>query len=381
MVKTKPITVKILFFIDGLIAGGKERRLTQLLDALGSNKDIQFELVLMSNEIHYKEVFDWNINIHYLIRDAKKDVSVFRRFYKICREYKPDIVHCWDSMTAIISVPVCKLLNIKLVNGMVVSTPVKRNIFNKQWFRAKLTFPFSDMVIGNSRAGLAAYRAPVKKSCCIYNGVDLSRFNNLKNPSSFRKEIFGEDSDNIFIAGMVAAFEERKDYKLLIEAAVTLISRHDNIRFVLVGDGVNFNKIKSIVPVPLLNKIIFLGKRSDIESIVNIFDLGILLTNTKVHGEGISNSIIEYMALLKPVIATRGGGTNEVVIDNQNGYLIDTDNSAHLVEKIETLMKNKNLVDELGKKGNQMVHEKFDIRIMTNYYINVYNKLFKEKKT
>lgn len=380
MVKTKPITVKILFFIDCLTAGGKERRLTQLMKALKLNQDIQFELVVMSNEIHYKEVLDWNINIHYLIRDTKKDVSVFSKFYKICKEYKPDIVHCWDSMTAIIAVPVCKLLNIKLVNGMVINTPVKRNIFNKHWFRAQLTFPFSSIIIGNSNAGLAAYSAPFKKSSCIYNGMDLTRFNNLEEPSFIRKEIFGDKFDNIFIVGMVAAFEERKDYKSLIKAAITLISQNDNIRFILIGDGADFNEIKSRVPVSLLSKIIFLGKRSDIESIVNIFDVGILLTNTKVHGEGISNSIIEYMALGKPVIATRGGGTNEVVIDNQNGYLIDADNNGQLIEKIETLMKHKNLMNDLGNKGYQMVQEKFDIKIMTNHYINVYNKLLKEKR-
>ena len=81
------------------------------------------------------------------------------------------------------------------------------------------------------------------------------------------------------------------------------------------------------------------------------------------------------MALGKPVIATRGGGTNEVVIDNQNGYLIDADNEDQLIEKIKALMKDKNRMNNLGKKGKQMAHEKFDLRIMTNHYTTVYHKL------
>ena len=372
--------MKILFFIDSFPAGGKERRLTELMKGIKLKTNIEFELVVMSNEIHYKEVFHLGIKIHYLIRKTKKDLFVFHKFYKICKQFNPDIVHCWDNMTAIYSIPACKLLNIKLVNGMVVDTPVKRNIFIKHWVRAKLTFRFSSLIIGNSNAGLAAYGAPGKKSYCVYNGMDLTRFDNLKEPSFMRKEIFGDESDNIFIAGMVAAFEERKDYKTLIKAAITLISYNDMIRFVLIGDGADFNEIKNRVPIPLLSKIIFLGKRSDIESLVNIFNVGILLTNTKVHGEGISNSIIEYMALGKPVIATRGGGTNEVVIDNQNGYLIDADNKDQLIEKIETLMKDRNRMDDLGRMGNQMAHEKFDLKIMTNHYLGVYNKLVKEKK-
>jgi len=148
----------------------------------------------------------------------------------------------------------------------------------------------------------------------------------------------------------------------------------------LIGDGTNFNEIKSEIPISLLNKIVFLGKRSNVESIINIFDIGILLTNSKVHGEGISNSIIEYMALSKPVIATCGGGTNEVIIDNQNGYLIDADNKDQLIEKIESLMNDKTLMNDLGKNGFQMVQEKFDLKIMTGHYITIYQKLMKEKE-
>ncbi len=348
------------------------------MKGIKSNPDIEFEIVLMNSEIHYKEVFDLNIKIHYLIRTTKKNLSVFYKFYKICNNYKPNIVHCWDSMTAVISIPACKWLNIILVNGMVVNTPVKRNVFNKQWFRAQITFPFSSAVIGNSNAGLAGYRAPGKKSFCIYNGMDLTRFINLKEPSLLRKEILGDQSDNIFIAGMVAAFEKRKDYKTLIKAAIDLTSYIDNIRFILIGDGADLKEIKESVPVSLLNKIIFLGKRTDIESIVNIFDVGILLTNSKVHGEGISNSIIEYMALSKPVIATRGGGTNEVVINSLNGYLIDAHNKDQLIEKIESLMNQKSIMLDLGKNGKQMVSEKFDLKIMTDNYTTLYHKLLKE---
>lgn len=378
MVKTKQIIVRILFFIDSLTAGGKERRLTQLMRSLQLEHDIQFELVVMSNEVHYKEVFDWGIKVHYLIRKTKKDRTVFRKFYKICKEFNPDIIHCWDSMTVVYAVPAWKLLKVKLVNGMVVDTPSKQSIFNKHWVRGRLIIPFGDILIGNSKAGLAAYGAGIKKSVCIYNGMDLGRFTNLKDTSVMRKEVLGESADDLFVAGMVAAFEERKDYKTLVKAAVALVSGNDNIRFVLVGAGVDLDEIKNSVPPLLQRKILFLGKRSDIESIVNIFDVGILLTNTKVHGEGISNSIIEYMALEKPVIATRGGGTNEVVIDNENGYLIDGHRDDQLKEKIELLMNNKNLQTELGKKGRQMVEEKFDIKIMTKQYINTYQQLLKK---
>jgi glycosyltransferase involved in cell wall biosynthesis len=373
--------MKILFLLDGLVAGGKERRCLELMKGLKLDPNVEFELVLMSKEIHYKQVFDLGINIHYIIRSTKKDISVFSKFYKICKNFKPDIVHCWDSMTAIYAVPACKLLHIQLVNGMVVDAPVKQNILNKHWLRAKLSFPFSSIVIGNSDAGLKAYKAPLKRSLCIYNGLDLNRFRNLKDSSSVLKEIFGDaENENFFIAGMVAAFADRKDYTTVIKSAIYLVSANKNIKFILVGEGETFTEIKNSVPVPLLSNIIFLGKRSDVESIVNIFDVGILLTNSKVHGEGISNSIIEYMALGKPVIASRGGGTDEVIFDQKNGYLIDPENESQLTEKIETLIKNKSLRHSLGDTGLQFIYEKFDLKIMTSNYLKVYNNLLKENK-
>ena len=111
-------------------SGGKQRRLTELMRAIKSRQDIEFELVVMNKDIHYKEIFDLGINIHYIIRKTKRDISVFFRFYKLCRNYKPDIIHCWDSMTAIYLVLICKLLHIKLVNGMVVSAPIEQDTLN-----------------------------------------------------------------------------------------------------------------------------------------------------------------------------------------------------------------------------------------------------------
>src|SRR6476619_2479108 len=279
MAKTNS-TMKILFFIEGMTAGGKERRLTELMKALKLKPDLQFELVVMTKDIHYKEIFNLYIKIHYLIRKGKKDMSIFQKFYKICRSYKPDVVHCWDSMTAVYSAPICKLLHIKFVNGMVVDTPMPQDMSNVHWRRARLTFQFSNIIIGNSKAGLLGYNAPTRKSTCIHNGMDLRRFEKLKDSSLVIKEIFGTNSRDILVAGMVAQFDlERKDYMTLIQAAKSLISSNETLRFILVGEGPDFGKIKDSTPDLLRDKVTFTGKRSDVESIVNIFDIGILLTN------------------------------------------------------------------------------------------------------
>jgi glycosyltransferase involved in cell wall biosynthesis len=372
--------MRILFFINSLFLGGKERRLTELMKALILLPEIEFELVLMNNEIHYKEVFKLGIKIHHITRKTKKDPTVLIKLSELCKQFKPDIVHCWDSMTAIYSVPICLIHRIKLVNGMVVDTPVKKNIFNKHWLRARLTFPFSNVIVGNSNAGLIAYKAPRRKSLCIYNGMDLKRFEKIKEANLIKEELIGKDANPKIVIGMVASFSKHKDYNTLINAAITLTSANNEILFILVGDGDTFDDMKLKVPVPLLDRILLIGNRNDVESIVNIFDIAILLTNSKNHGEGISNSIIEYMALSKPVIATRGGGTDELIVNGQNGLLINYGDSIMLMKFIEDLIQNSAMRENLGANGRQTIINKFDIRIMTDKYISLYNSLLSKNK-
>ena len=182
----------------------------------------------MSHDIHYKEILDLGINIHYITRKTKKDISVFYRFYKLCRNYRPDIVHCWDSMTAVYSVPTCKLLHIKLVNGMVINSPVRQNVFNKHWLRAKFTFPFSDIIVGNSKAGLIAYQSSQGKSIVIHNGFNFDRTENL-----ICKEIIKDqlNTGTNYLIGMVATFSENKDYKTYFKAAQLLLHKRKDIDF------------------------------------------------------------------------------------------------------------------------------------------------------
>lgn len=69
--------MKILYIIESLSAGGKERRLVELIKGLKDHSDFQCELAVMSNDIHYEYVFKQNIRIHYLIRKWKKDPEIF----------------------------------------------------------------------------------------------------------------------------------------------------------------------------------------------------------------------------------------------------------------------------------------------------------------
>jgi glycosyltransferase involved in cell wall biosynthesis len=360
--------LKVLYFIDTLGSGGKERRLFELLKALKSKQGIEFELVVMSNDIHYREIFNLGIIIHKVLRKTTKNITVFRRLYLLLKNYKPDIVHCWDGVTAVYAAPVCKLLDCRLVNGMITNCPLRRNILHKNWLRARFTFPFSDVILSNSKAGLKAYKAPNNKSVVIYNGFNFERTQKLTDKEVIRKEL---NITTNFIVGMVANFRTHKDYPTYYNAAQLLLEKRRDVTFLAIGANTDSPASRNLIEEKNIVNFRLLGTKSDVESLINIMDICVLST----FSEGISNSILEYMALGKPVIATKGGGTREIVTDGVTGLILAHSSPVELAGKIEILLNDPELRGKMGLKGRERVENEFSIHQMAEKYINIYKGL------
>lgn len=358
--------MKILFIIDTLGAGGKERRLTELLKALKSWSDFECELVVMSRDIHYKEIFDLGINIRFITRKIRKDLALFYRLFKLCRNYRPGIVHCWDSMSAVYMAPACRLLKIKLVNGMVIDSPVRQNIFNKHWLRARLTFPLSDVIVGNSGAGLKAYKAPGRKSVVIHNGFNFERLDTIIAPEIVREQLAIETP---LVVGMVASFSKYKDYHTFFKSAQLILRNRTDITFLAVGSGTDSDECLKLIEQQYLSHFRLLGKKTHIESFVSAMDICVLSTFT----EGISNSVLEYMALGKPVVATSGGGTGELITDRETGFLVRPSDPDELAGMIGLLLDDRNLRDETGLKAKKRIEDYFSMDQMIRKYMDLYN--------
>jgi glycosyltransferase involved in cell wall biosynthesis len=112
-----------------------------------------------------------------------------------------------------------------------------------------------------------------------------------------------------------------------------------------------------------------------VESIINCFDVAVLAT----FEEGISNSIIEYMALQKPVIATNGGGTCELVKDGITGYLVREGDIYELAEKIEFLLNHPDVGLKMGAEGKMRIIEEFNFEKMVHGFKDEYEEILKVK--
>ncbi|MFT6320620.1 MAG: glycosyltransferase involved in cell wall biosynthesis [Granulosicoccus sp.] len=370
--------MKILMLIDSLVKGGRERRLIKLLKFFSASPDIEVGLVIFSKKVEYEEIYDLDVKLHFLERKPAKDPRVFSRFYKICKSERPDIIHSWGTMPSVYAIPAVKLLGIKFLNANIADAPLKMSIWDERYFRAHLTFPFSDMIVGNSNAGLKSYGAPLRKSQSVYNGFDFKRVANLEDKDKVRRQF------NILpgkVVGMVGGFFDRKDFDTFVEAACLYLRESQDTTFMAIGDGPNLARCEAKVPDEFKDRILFPSMVHGVESLANVFDIGVLCTNTKVHGEGIFNSILEYMVLEKPVVATKGGGTDEIVVNSETGYLIEPFDPKLLVSKITRLLDDPAMAEEFGRNGKKRVYAKFSLPRMEQDYLKIYRKLLPLNKT
>lgn len=358
--------------IWGLGGGGKERRLIQLVNGLYASGGYEQTLVSMSAINDYKGKFEDNVD--YIVIGEGSKWERCQALMKVIKEKRPDIVHLWDNTPAwVLFLPYLKLrYRFKYVAGFVTEAhPEKR--FSFQSFTTQFAFSCADAIVSNSKACLASKRANPKKSHVIYNGFDFARFD----APGFDRNDYRESLDikaGQFVATMVARFTPNKDYKMLVEVAEKL-KDIKNIVFLAIGKGETLEQTRLLCKEKGVDNIKFLGFRSDVEKILMCSDAGLLFTNDKVHAEGISNSILESMAAGLPVIATDGGGTPEIIDNNQSGFIVAPADSEAAASKLRLLYNNDCFRKQIGDNAKTRIQNHFTLDSMTKKYIDFYNSL------
>jgi len=126
----------------------------------------------------------------------------------------------------------------------------------------------------------------------------------------------------------------------------------------------------------LQDTVFFLGFRDDPEFLLNNFDIFLLPSTT----EGFSISTIEAMACMKPVIATRSGGPEEIITYNQTGVLITPGEPGAIVEALLGLLENRQKMKQLANAAFKEVRNKFSNDILVKKYEELYRIVMYTKK-
>ena len=358
--------MKVVYVIDSLRPGGKERQSVALLKGLVAQGHT-VEVVTMGEERFFApELEQHNIRIHYVLRQSKADLRPWFTMSRILRDFRPDVVHttCW--MTSFFSLPACRRHSVPLVNGSI------RNSFDGggiKWKIERLLLRLAEARIANSRAGFHSrgFDPEGAGNFVVYNGFDGGRLRNLD--VALIDEIHRRAAGRK-IVGMVAQFKNDKDYPAFLAAARRILARRDDVVFVTVGDGINLEPLKQTC-ADYGDRIIFLGRSSRVESIVSCFYLGVLATFT----EGISNAIMEYMAAGKAVVATDGGGTAELVVDGVTGRLVPPRDVDALEQAIVDYLNSPERSLACGELGRARINKAFDYESLIHQTTAIYRRV------
>ncbi|MFR7994696.1 MAG: glycosyltransferase family 4 protein [Clostridium sp.] len=231
----------------------------------------------------------------------------------------------------------------------------------------KIMAKFTDVTININKEDYEITKEKLKhKKCYLLNGVglDLDKYKKLssKEIQEKRKEFGIKDKD--FVVLMIAEINKNKNHIQLINAMDILKDKYPNIKVLCIGDGTLKESLeKQIILRNLQNNIFMLGYRLDVNKLINISDIGMLLSRR----EGLPRNIMEFMACGRKVIATDIRGCRDLICDETIGTLVNVDDYESTAKAIEKYYILNDKSFEVSKEIR-----KYDIESINSELLKIY---------
>lgn len=298
------------------------------------------------------------------------DLASSFKIARFARRQKIDVIHCHDSHSHSLGLLSKYFYNKPaLITTRRVLFKIQKNFLSKK----KYSSDKLDRIVCVSEAiknVMLSDGIKESKLSVINDGIDLSKFNNSSKDKLIHE--YGITPKSIII-GTIAAFTQEKDYPNLLSAAKIVIENTPQCIFMALGEGDDLEKIQKLaVQYGISENFVFTGFKNNVGDYLKLFDIFVL--NSK--SEGLGSSILDAMAVGLPIVATNVGGIPEIVDDRFNGLLVESGNPESLAKAINILVNDQNYLQQLGANSLVKVRD-FDIDIIVNKYIDLYNSLQK----
>ena len=203
----------------------------------------------------------------------------------------------------------------------------------------------------------------------IHSGIDPGRFS-ADRGDYLRDEFNIGNHEKIVIN--VAHLAGHKGQKYLVQAIPRVVEKIPDVRFFIIGKGELMTDLKQrAAALGLTNELVFTGFRDDVGAFYNLADLFVMSSVQ----EGLGTSIMDALAVGKPVVATRSGGIPEIISDGQSGRLVESANPSALANGIIELLQQPDLARKMAAQGQEVVRRRFSIDAMVDQYVQVYERI------
>jgi glycosyltransferase involved in cell wall biosynthesis len=197
---------------------------------------------------------------------------------------------------------------------------------------------------------------PKVKLIVIYNGIPEPKLVKSSVANNLKKDLsIPQDAP---VIGSVASLVPHKGHKYLLNA----FTKVDNAYLLLIGDGFLRKELENKASkLNITNRVIFAGSKLDITLYMQLMDIVVLPSSER---EGLGISLIEAMALSKPVVATNIGGIPEVVDDSRTGILVIPRDGDALANAINKLLQSPDITHRMGLEGRDKYAKMFTLSHM-----------------
>lgn len=215
----------------------------------------------------------------------------------------------------------------------------------------------------------------------IYNGVDMQRYDHQEGCCTLREE-YGIP-EGAPIVGVIARLEPEKGHPTLLEAWTRVLASVPDAHLLVVGEGSRREALEEqAASLGLLGtepskprselgrRVIFTGRRDDVPGVTAALDVAVLPSYREAQGL----SILEAMALSRPVVASAVGGIPEMIEDGRSGLLVPPHDRDALARAVSRLLLDHPYADMLGRAGRVLVHERFCLELMVRAVESIYDE-------
>ena len=217
------------------------------------------------------------------------------------------------------------------------------------------------------------WRVPAEKIAVVENGVETDLFapQPRETDQALRRELAAEGK---FLASYIGTMGNAHGLETLLDAAAKLQHQNPDVLFLLVGEGAEKERIKSLAQGRGLANLRFLGQqpREKIPAFISASDAClVLLKKTDVFKTVIPTKMLEFMSCARPVILGVDGQARQIVEEAGAGVVIEPENSAALVQAINQLAANRELGATLGQKGREHILQNFSRDRTAEKYVQI----------
>lgn len=298
------------------------------------------------------------------------------RFVRHLKDEKIEIVQTHDFYSNIFGMIGAKFAGVPIKIAAKRETGMRSS---GQLFIERRAFDLANAVVANSekvRDYLTAAGVPDAKLEVIYNGIDISRFIEVGEDRDQTLSELGLPPGYRFVTIVANLRSPVKDHAMFLKAASLVAENIVDAGFVIAGEGELVDEIKQMATdLGVGDRTFFIGRCSRVPELLSVSELCVLSSKS----EGFSNSIIEYMAAGKPVVATNVGGAAEAIEEGVTGYLVESGDADLMAERITSLLNDRASAAKFGQEGRRRVTERFSISAQLTKTLDLYDRELRRK--